>query len=51
MFKFENLLASLVCVLIALATVYFYSWLLDRDPAGIVGWVALGIAAGATVRD
>ena len=51
MFNYGKLFESLVCVLIALVTVYFYSWLLDKDPAGIVGWVALGIAAGATVRD
>lgn len=51
MFNYGKLLESLVGVVIGLITVYFFAWLLDKDPAAIVGWVALGIAAGATTRE
>lgn len=50
MFNYEKLFEGLVGVVIGLITVYFFSWLLDSDPTEIVGWVALGIAAGATTR-
>ena len=51
MFNYEKLFEGLVGVVIGLITVYFFSWLLNKDPTEIVGWVALGIAAGATARD
>ena len=50
-FKFEKLLESLVGIVIALFTVYFFAWLLQEPASNIVGWVALGIAASDTYRD
>jgi hypothetical protein len=51
MFKYEKLLESLVNIVIAIITVDFFAWILHEEPSRIVGWIALGIAAGATTRD
>ena len=50
MFKYEKQLERLVALAAALITVYLCAWIFRMDPAEIVGWVALGIAAGATTR-
>ena len=40
-------LESLVDVLIAICVVYFFAWLFGEPADQVVGWVALGLAAGA----
>jgi len=37
MFKFEKILESFVCIVIALFTVYFFAWVLQEEPSNIVG--------------
>jgi len=39
--------SSLVDVLIALIVVYILAWLFGEPVDQVVGWVALGLAAGA----
>ena len=46
-FDFWKLAESLVAVTIALAVVYLFAWLLGRPADNVVGWVALGVAAGS----
>jgi hypothetical protein len=42
--------ASLVDVLIAIGVVYFFAWLFGEPADQVVGWVALGLAAGAMAK-
>jgi hypothetical protein len=42
--------SSLVDVFIAIGVVYFFAWLFSEPADNIVGWVALGMAAGAGAR-
>ena len=46
-FDFWKLAESLISVMIALGVVYLFAWLLNEPADQIVGWVALGVAAGA----
>jgi hypothetical protein len=41
---------GLIDVFIAIGVVYFFAWLLSEPADNIVGWVALGMAAGAGAR-
>jgi hypothetical protein len=42
--------SSLVDVLIAVGVVYFFAWLFGIPADRVVGWVALGLAAGAGAK-
>jgi hypothetical protein len=46
-FDFWKLAESIVGVIIALGAVYLFAWLLNEPADNVVGWVALGVAAGA----
>jgi hypothetical protein len=46
-FDFWKLAESLISVMIALGVVYLFAWLLNEPADNVVGWVALGVAAGA----
>jgi hypothetical protein len=41
---------GLVDAFIAVCVVYFFAWLLSEPADNIVGWVALGMAAGVGAR-
>jgi hypothetical protein len=43
-------LSSLVDVLIAIGAVYILAWLFGEPVDQVVGWVALGLAAGAMAK-
>lgn len=43
-------LSSLVDVLIAIGAVYILAWLFGESVDQVVGWVALGVAAGAGAK-
>ena len=45
-FDFWKLAEGLVSVTLALGVVYLFAAILDRPADDIVGWVALGMAAG-----
>ena len=47
-FDFWKLAESLISLTIALGVVYLFAWLLNEPADNVVGWVALGVAAGAT---
>lgn len=47
-FDFWKLAEGLVLTAIAIGVVYLFAWLLNEPADRIVGWVALGMAAGAT---
>jgi hypothetical protein len=42
--------SSLVDVLIAIGVVYILAWLFGEPVDQVVGWVALGLAAGAMAK-
>jgi hypothetical protein len=42
-----NVASGLINVGIAIGVVYLLGWLLNQDVDSIVGWVALGMAAGS----
>ena len=42
--------SSLVDVLIVIGVVYFFAWLFGEPTDQVVGWVALGVAAGAGAK-
>lgn len=44
----ENLIKELVQVSFAVILVYTFAYFMGKDANDIVGWVALGIAAGAS---
>lgn len=44
----ENLIKELIYVGFAIITVYTIAYFMGEDANDIVGWVALGIAAGAS---
>ena len=46
-FDFWKLAESLIGLTIALGVVYLFAWLLGRTADNVVGWVALGVAAGS----
>ena len=46
-FDFWKLAESLGLVTIAIGVVYLFAWLLNEPAGNVVGWVALGMAAGA----
>jgi hypothetical protein len=46
-FDFWKLAESIVGVIIALGVVYLFAWLLNEPADNVVGWVALGVAAGS----
>jgi len=46
-FDFWKLVEGLITVTIALAVVYLFAWMLGQPADNVVGWVALGVAAGA----
>jgi hypothetical protein len=43
-------LSSLVDVLIAIGAVYILAWLFGEPVDQVVGWVALGLAAGVGIK-
>lgn len=43
----EKFIGSCVGCVIAIGAVFLAAWILNTDPSSIVGWVALGIAAGS----
>jgi hypothetical protein len=47
-FDFWKLAENLISITIALGVVYLFAWLLNEPADNVVGWVALGMAAGAT---
>ena len=44
----ENLIKELIYVVFAIILVYVFAYFLGEDANDVVGWVALGIAAGAS---
>ena len=42
--------SSLVDVLIVIGVVYFFAWFFGEPADQVVGWVALGVAAGARAK-
>jgi hypothetical protein len=44
---FLNVFTVLINTVIAVGVVYGMAWLLDQHVDSIVGWVALGLAAGS----
>lgn len=46
-FDFWRLLESLVATAIAIGVVYLFAWMLGLPADNVVGWVALGVAAGS----
>jgi hypothetical protein len=45
-FDFWKLAESIIGLTIALGVVYLFAWLLNEPADNVVGWVALGVAAG-----
>ena len=45
-FDFWKLAEGLIGLTIALGVVYLFAWLLNEPAHNVVGWVALGVAAG-----
>ena len=46
-FDFWKLVEGLVSVALALGVVYLFAWILGEPADNVVGWVALGLAAGS----
>lgn len=46
-FDFWKLGESLVGVTLAIGVVYLFAWILGEPADNVVGWVALGLAAGS----
>jgi hypothetical protein len=46
----NNFFVGLVDAFIAVGVVYFFAWLLNEPADNVVGWVALGMAAGVVAK-
>ena len=46
-FDFWKLAENLISITIALGVVYLFAWMSGLPADNVVGWVALGLAAGA----
>ena len=44
----ENLIRDFIYIVAAVTTVYVFAYFMGKDVDDIVGWVALGIATGAS---
>ena len=44
----ENLIEQVIYVGVAIILVYAFAYFMGKDVNDVVGWVALGIAAGAS---
>lgn len=44
----KNLIEQFIYVIVAVTIVYAFAYFMGEDVNDIVGWVALGIAAGAS---
>ena len=44
----ENFIKDLINIVVAVTTVYVFAYFMGKDVNDVVGWVALGIAAGAS---
>ena len=47
----QGFTSSIVNVLFASFTVYFFAWILDEPADDLVGWIALGLAVTLKVKN